>query len=492
MLQNLLKDAGITLFSEFATRFEQTAHRLAEETGEAQLATASVSRSSYRRWLEGKQVPQGKKTTRVLYAMFSVPMKELVGAAPAHAPTRTPRCAHRVPLLNRWNTSEFTTAAPASGADSTWWLSPAERGNLFRGVSLTAQLYRARQVNDTLLLAPEYRSHLRAFVQPANRTVVLAAPESTPGEDIYLLDSGHVRRQLAAEPPQRQVTLPRSYRLDALTYGITWALANLDAALLTDDAALAGEQQELNGRFSAPRSVARTELPHLSRIGAAWLGSHVCAQHLTRQLQGGRQPPQFWCREQYGEEAAAALFFRDRHQALEATSRLGAPGTEVGGAFCLPETIVMQGQEYERILTFLSLALLERRGITTWVCTDPEYSQVDAVTLLPEHRAIVANWLRAGGDIWHVDTVEARPHLRDYAQTLDYVRQHTAVPGSDPAARLRSLAYYLELDWPELVVRCRELGQDGVAGLFQPHSRHLTLKELDAVLSFVGGLDPAL
>ena len=197
--------------------------------------------------------------------------------------------------------------------------------------------------------------------------------------------------------------------------------------------------------------------------------------------------PAFWSREQSGEEAAAWLFFRHKHAYLAQIARRFAGPDRLTRAFCIPEEAVKSSETYERVLLFLSLALMELSGITVRVCTEPEYGDVDGFVLIPGQRAITANWVRSEA-VWNVDTTDQRATVAEYADAFAHANAHTILSGEDPGLRLRALAGYLELDWSWLLVRCRELGALGLAGMIRPRSRLLTTNQVDAALCFVAAL----
>jgi hypothetical protein len=283
------------------------------------------------------------------------------------------------------------------------------------------------------------------------------------------------------------VSVPTAHRLDDLTYGLLWALLNTDDSLLADDRALEEESESVKQYLAMTRSApSRASMPDLSAVGAAWLGSSFCAQHIVRGLESASEVPMFWTREQYGEEASAWLLFRHKHDYLRTIStRFGGTEQALGRAFCVPEKAVRDSERYERILFFLSVALMEMYGLRVWLCTEPEYSEVDGFVLVPGERAILANWLR-GDAMWRVDTIDRRVDVLGYGDVVAHARNHSIMTGDTPQRRLRSLADYLQLDWPWLTGRCRDLGEGGAASMLRPRSRLLTLTEVDRTLRYVG------
>jgi hypothetical protein len=70
--------------------------------------------------------------------------------------------------------------------------------------------------------------------------------------------------------------MTRAYALDALTLGVLWAVANLDEALLDDDATLSDSRGQLHLYEQLPRSAAGREMAaDLAPMSRMWLGSPV-------------------------------------------------------------------------------------------------------------------------------------------------------------------------------------------------------------------------
>jgi hypothetical protein len=197
----------------------------------------------------------------------------------------------------------------------------------------------------------------------------------------------------------------------------------------------------------------------------------------------------FWTREQTGEEACAWLLFRHKHRYLKQISGqfAGAAGPLVRG-FCVPEAAVTASAAWERVLLFLSVALMESMGIRVKICVEPEYAEIDGFVLLPGNRAIIATWVRAEG-AWRADCVTRGPVIRGFADVTGHAAAHSVTEAATPGQRLTALAAYLGLDWGWLRRRCAGLGEHGCAGLIQPRSRLLSTEAVDAALRFVGVLD---
>lgn len=491
LLRVLLEKQGWSSWTAFETHFARAAQQAAQEFGNHRLNGLTISNTTFKRWLSGDQIPRGD-ARMVLEFMLGVTAEQLLQPAPTHEVV-TPRAPHRSSLASAlaldsaWATSALAPASPAPGMDGVWRLSGID---LFDGTSVAVQMYEASALDDVVLIGPEDHPHLTAFVKPARRALVLGSLGADGGAGLYVLDAAYARRHLAVDRPVDTLPIPRAYGIDDLTYGIVWAMLNVDDGLLADDHALESERQDLDHQLAKRRSaVARSAAPELSAIGSSWLGSFFCSLYSHRHLPQSACPPLSWSREQRGEEAAPLLFFRHLHDSLERTGDAHARGGEpCGHAFCVPETVVKESERYERTLLFLAVALLEKHGITAWICREPEYAQIDAFALIPGERAIVSNWLRADG-IWQVEATNRRSEVHTYGQAIEHARKHTVAPGATPARRLRALADYLDLDWSWLVRRCNELAQYGIWGMLRPRSRLLSLDALDATLRFVGGFD---
>lgn len=499
LLRVLLERQNWARFAAFEVQFGLAARRAAREYGNSRLANVSVSRITFKRWLSGTQSPQGDAAT-VLAFMLGVEVELLLQRVPSRevVPARLPHGAslatvRRLDAL--WSSSSLQPTESAPGTGGLWYLDGL---TVFDGTTVPVQMYEGTAQDDVVSVTVADNPHLRAFVQPVRRAVVLAslgAHSSHGGEGgdgVFVLDSARVRSQLMVDPGAF-LSVPRAYRLDDLTFGIMWAVVNLEDSLLADDHVLDDELAVIEERFgdeqARPRSaVARSAVPELSKVGAAWLGSYFCARHVEHYLGEVDEPPVFWTREQTGEEGTAWLFFGHKHTYLTQTmARFGSPSVRLEGALCVPETVVKGSEPYERILLFLTVALMELHGWSMRICAEEEYAQIDAFVLSPAHRAIVANWLRSDG-LWQVDVTEQRSQVRTYAQAVDHARSHDIVAAQTPPERLRALADYLELDWAWLVARCRELGSYGCAGMLRIRSRLLGTQALDDVLRFVGDL----
>jgi hypothetical protein len=285
------------------------------------------------------------------------------------------------------------------------------------------------------------------------------------------------------------VVVPRAYELDELAFGIIWALINFDDALLADDHALDHRLRELRTYEQLPySSVGRQAAADLTSAARMWLGSSFCARHILRSLAIPADLPVFWTREQNGEEACAWLLFRHKYDYLRRISgQFAGTADSLVRGFCIPEATVAASARWERMLLFLSVALMESLGIHVKICVQPEYADVDGFVLLPGKRAVIATWIRAD-DIWHVDSVTRDSVLRGFGDVTDHVTAHSVSEAASPGRRLMVLADYLGLDWPRFWRRCADLGDHGCTGLVQPRSRLLSTNGVDAALRYVGML----
>jgi len=289
--------------------------------------------------------------------------------------------------------------------------------------------------------------------------------------------------------PDSVLAVPRAYELDDLTYAVIWAVINLDDALLADDCALDQRRRELRAYDRFPPSAVGSDVASdLTSAARLWLGSEFCARHILRNLARPTGVPVFWTREQRGEEACTWLLFRHKHEYLRRISaQFAASATRLARGFCVPETAVRLSPRWERVLLFLSVALMESLRINTQVSTDPGYADVDGFVLLPEDQAIVATWVRSAG-IWHTGTTSSATALREFADVAGQAAAHSVTKATTSGRRLIALADYLGLEWAWLRKRCADLGAHRCSGLIRPSSRLLSLDGMDAALRYVGAL----
>jgi len=490
LLRAVLEQRGWASWPVFEMQFAGAARRVAERTAAAPM---SISQATFKRWLSGERDPRSLAGV-VLEEMLGVETELLFRPAPRHdvvlpRPLGLDSRAAALALDARWGNSLLFPTAPAAGVDGSWRMDGL---GLFDGTSIAVQAYEGTALTGDLVgIGPDDYPHLRAFVRPLRPALVLATLRAPSGTGLFAVDAAHVRRHLTVDRPVDVLPIPTAYRLDDLTYALIWALTNLDEGLSADDAALRAGAADLDAQLTRPlTAVARAALPGISAVGALWLGSRHCARHTLRRLPAHPDGLAFWNRESRGEEAAAQLFFRHAPDVVRAAlARLGDGVAPAGSAFCVPAAAVKDSPTFERLLLFLAIARTEAGGLPAWVCVEPEYSQVDAFLLAPGQRAVVGNWLRTP-DVCQVDVTDRKAALRTYADAVEHARAHNVATGPTPAARLRSLADHLELDWSWVTRRARELSEYGLADMLRPRSRLLTLSQVDSVLAFLGKLDP--
>jgi hypothetical protein len=381
-------------------------------------------------------------------------------------------------------------ALPDHGVD--WHLRFPHGRILDGGGSIAVQVHPLKTARDGSAYLPVVGGpRFDQFMAAPHRGMLIGIDEQTAAPvRLFGADLRQAHRQIARSPGvPSAVVVPRAYEFDDLTYGIIWALINLDDALLADDHALDHRQRELRAYEQLPHSaVGRQEAADLTAAARLWLGSSFCARHIIRGLDSPPGVPVFWTREQTGEEACAWLLFRHKYGYLKRISdQFAGSADPLIRGFCVPEAVVAVSARWERILLFLSVALMESLGIHVKICTDPEYASVDGFVLLPGKRAVIATWIRAD-DIWHVDSVNRSSLLRDFGDVTGHVTAHSVNEAAAPGLRLRSLADYLGLDWPWLWRRCADLAEYGCDGLVPPRSRLLSAEGLDAALRYVGTL----
>ncbi|MGW2690137.1 hypothetical protein ACWC6I_44215 [Streptomyces sp. NPDC001414] len=485
----LLKDRDLLGWEAFCVHFAKTGRELARETGNRRMATASVGRSTFDRWSSGTWSgrPRGE-AAQILERMLGHTIEALFSLAPEKGETAAALESVAARIASRWPTS--SSLLPAGGPAGIWEIFGRQHmDGTSAAVHLLPVIRRGEEARVHGLEQDGLRD-LERFLRPARRGFLVGVEEGRDDVDVYVRDAAAARRPaLAGAPAAGPISIPSAYLLDDLSYGILWALTQLDDGLLADDQALDVEQDLLDTYLSLPRSAPSQLLVNLSTVGSSWMGSAFCARHIQQELVDAREVPIFWTREQTGEEAACWLFFRHKLEYLRALERFHGATAQTVRVFCLPESEVARSEKYERVLLLLAIALMERCGIRVRVVPKTEYSEMDGVALVPGQRAVVANWVRApGGALWAADSTSSRGELRSYADVFTDAQGADVLVGEDPAGRLRSLADYLGLDWNWLTARCHALGEYGVAGMVRPRSRLLTVEALDETLLFLGEL----
>ncbi len=489
LLYHLLNAPELNCLSwpKFRVLWNVMAKDAAKGLQDPRLARVQVSQATYKRWLAGTHVPRGDLCT-ILEFFFGksvetllqlVPVRDIVRPRPLDRRTLT---AARSLGDYTWSTSRHVPGEPDAGIFGSWELAG---GRHFDGTSIGVQIYEAEPRGDVMEISSADLPHLETFVRSSRRGVILASPGAVGGSGLYVLDAALARQSLFVGQDPR---VPLAYRLDDLLYAIIWALHVVDDGLLADDNPLSDRAEELRHYVNISNSAPpRSDMPDLSPIGAAWLGSSLCAQYIVRHLGDLTEVPAFWTREATGEECAPWLLFRHKHDYLQnVADRFAGPGSSLGRAFCVPESAVQSSESYERILLFLTIAMMEMYGVKVWLTPEQEYQEVEGF-VLARNQAILANWVREES-VWRVATTSARREVAPYQEVIGHVRAHSLVDGPTPEARLQALADYLDLDWTWLTGRCHDLAEEGLTSMLRPRSRLLTLKALDQTLRYIGRL----
>lgn len=483
-----------TTWEIFAIHFDKAAAAVGEAQPSRRPRPVTVARRTFDRWFTGTWcgLPRAD-TCYVLEHLFGFPAEDLFRPAPVvlrptAAPTGPEQIRAAQSIETRWATSRLSLTTSGGSGWDTWEL---DGRRVFDGTSLAVQLQAADSLNGGVRLPVSEPNQLKEFLRPVRRGLVLGTRTADAGHQVFVLDALTARSQLRVGLGARSaLVIPEAHQLDDLTYGIIWAIANIDDALLADDQLLDAEHGALDAYLELPRTApSRASIPGLTSVGAAWIGSYFCYRHITRHLADASDLPVFWTREQYGESSAGWLLWTHKHRYLrEIESRFATQtGREVTRAFCLPEAAVKDSEPYELILLFLSIALMELHRVHVRVSNEPEMTAVDGFALVPSQRAVIANWVRAEG-IWHATTTSSHAAMRDYAEAAGHAAHHSVAPGVTSPERLQALASYLGLDWAWLTRRCRVLGEQGIVGMIRPRSRLIALDELESTLRFVGSL----
>jgi hypothetical protein len=363
----------------------------------------------------------------------------------------------------------------------------APAGRYFMGTTLPTRAVPA--VDDGRIVATLPKpTPGREPLDSRGRALVVAVVESPDGDapTLYGMDARRARRWVTDPAGENRLPIPRAYQLDDLTLGVMWAAANFDDALLDDDGALERALRTLRVYEDHPSStVTGASVDDLSSPSQMWLGSQFCADHIQRHSARLTEQPDFWTREQRGEEASAWLLFEHKLNYLRVYAGKGASSPQ--RTFCIPPNVVTSSPRPERILLLLAIALMESFSITINVVAEPEYAALPGFVTDGSERAIVATWVGTES-LWHVDVPDQRPVMREFSDALAYAQAHSVTAGATSADRLRALASYLDLDWSWLTARCAQLGDYGTAGLISPRSRLLSADGVDLACRYVGTL----
>jgi hypothetical protein len=383
-----------------------------------------------------------------------------------------------------WPDLRLSRPVPDYGVD---WNAMLPGGRSMLGSRTSLQLHPARLDRGRAVLSMPDRSRVSEFLRRPERGTLIGAVEGGEEARFYVIDGRYARGHLTDSAGVHEVTAPTAYELDDLTYGILWAVGNYDDALQADDQALWETRSDLKTyeRLSSS-AVSREAAAGLNGVAHMWLGSDFCARHILKGLADLPSLPNFWTREQRGEEASAWLIFDHKYPYLKATTAtLG--GSSTTRAFCVPESVVAASPRHERILLFLAVALMESIGIHAKFTTDPAYESVEGFVVSPNQEAIIANWVRGEG-MWHVDITGRSSIVREFTNVADDVGAHSLIDAPTAASRLRALANYLDLPWAWLIERCAALGRYGASGLIESRSRLVSAAGIDAACTYVGAL----
>jgi hypothetical protein len=361
-------------------------------------------------------------------------------------------------------------------------------GDSFAGATVPMTLGPAGRAFDDHVVVDLQRDEAQRIVKAAQPSrIYVTSAHDRPG-DFYLLGARAAVRQLRAT--RRSLRFPEAYLLDDVTLSILWGAATFDQPLLDDDALLARRQANPMYRGSAVApEVADGLVADLSPVSRMWMGSEYCARYIVGNFKTLSAAPRFWTREQRGQEACTWLFFGHKFvYLLKAHERSGA-GTRstMSRSFCIPEETTHSSPVWERVLLFLSIALMESLGIEVHVCIEPKLSTVDGIVVAPGSQAVIANWVRASS-AWVTDVTKDKSLLASYQDKIDFSVRASVNAGDDPRQRLQSLSAYLGLGWHQIGRRCCELAAYSPRGIYEPRSRLLSFAGLERALGFVESL----
>lgn len=326
---------------------------------------------------------------------------------------------------------------------------------------------------------------LNTWTRMPTRALVVGSRTIDGATRYFAIDARHgARASLSANSADSHLRIPAAYELDDLTYGILWAVAGFDAALLGDDQSLHAVLPLVDNADLDPVAEALRH-QELTPGSLMLIGSQASARYILDRQSILGEAPAFWTRERTGEEAATWLFFSHKLDYLRRTAP-AYPGdsTDSRRAFCIPEAAATASPTHERVLLFLAIALMESLGIRTLIAVDPGYADTEGFVLMPRQRVVIANWVRADGISKLAQTSRAA-HLRTFADAVGHAGAHSVTAADQARDRLAATADYLGLDLNWLARRCSQLATVGTSPLAQPRSRLLGLEGLDSACSFV-------
>lgn len=493
-LRTALRERHLQTHTAFCREYDKTAAILDPE-----LVGSAPRRAQFHRWLSGdiKGLPYPHHC-RILETMLpGYTVTELftpdAGSSTYDIPPVTPPSHHPVagirsaPLSNERAPFRVQQNANAQtkfdDVGRSYLRTPM--GRFFAGPDIPAVIFPATYDEGRVVATPTSSAGDPASHTPG-RSLLVAQLDTADQPCSYVMDPRRAHSRLAAATRGAPLLFPRGYLLDDFTFALIWAVTSLDSALLDDDADLADAISQLDQRkLDADPTVAGTVGLNLSSVSRMWVGSQVCAEYILRHADRLTGTPQFWSREQRGEEASSWLLFRHKYEYLRATTQLQSDRPV--RAFCIPPDAVRDSARPERILLMLAAVLHESTGITTVVCTEPEYTSTPGFVLDRSQHAVVANWVNTDR-IWHVDITDHRPTMREFDDAVGWAQTRTIVPGHTPHYRLHALADYLDLDWRWLTHRATELDDSGITGLCAPRSRLLSTTGVERACSFLADL----
>ncbi|WP_309232008.1 helix-turn-helix domain-containing protein [Micromonospora tarensis] len=360
----------------------------------------------------------------------------------------------------------------------------APAGRFFPGLAIPAFVHPAVAEDGRVLAAVPAGYCDDRLLRTPRRSLVVGRIETDQGAQLFGLDARHARQRLAQAPPDARLVIPQAYQLDELVLALLWAVANLDEALLADDARIEQATAELASYEQMSRSAVSHDLAaDVSDVGRMWLGSVFCAGHIHRHAEALTSTPAYWTREQRGEEASTWLLFAHKLRYLDLTAAR-AGSHRIIRAFCIPRAAVDASPRGERILLLLAVALMESYGIEVVITDEPEYAGTPGFVTDSDRHAVLANWVGAQG-IWHVDVSDDHRTVRQYGAAINHASGRSVIAAASPPARLRVLTEYLDLNWETLASRCRDLADQGCAAVVKPRSRHLSTAGIDRACRYL-------